>query len=213
MIKITKKTKVILVVISILSILLISGILAYFTDTATVTNHVTMGIVDIKLEEYMYDDKGDKIPWSDQTNVTPGEVISKIPEISCVEGAVDCYVRAKVEITSKDEELGQDSEMLTTDDLDVDQSDWFYCEHDGYFYYKNILTDKDEPIQLFTKVSIPTGLDNKWSLNEFSIDVTAEAIQAQNFEPVFDEGTEEPWPDISEEDIEVCKYPNHTKQD
>lgn len=209
--KLSNKTKAIIAVISILAIIGISGIIAYFTDTVTVTNNAKMGIVDIDLKEYMLDENGRKVEWQDKTNILPGEVISKIPEINCVDGAVDCYIRAKVEISCKDENLANSAEMLTLDNLNVNEERWYYCEQDGYFYYKTILTDETEPVKLFSEVTIPTTLDNSWSLEEISIDVTAEAIQSKNFTPNFAEGSSEPWPGITADDIQECIYPDHVK--
>ena len=203
-----KKTKLILAVVSILAVLAVSGVIAYFTDISTVINNATMGIVDIDLKEYTTDENGNKVEWSDKKQVVPGETISKIPEITCVEGSVDCYVRVRIEITSKDEELQNAIEKVT---VNVNEEDWYYCETDGYFYYKEILTDKSEPIEIFSEVKIPHELDNKWSLEEFLIGVTAEAIQAQNFTPDFSEDSTEPWPGISSSDIQECIYPDHVK--
>ena len=101
--------------------------------------------------------------------------------------------------------------MLTVDDLDVDTSKWLYCSEDGYFYYKNILSDDDDPVVLFTKVNIPSGMGNEWSKEELSIDVTADAIQSKNFTPDFSDSSKNPWPGITVEDIEECIYPNHVK--
>lgn len=209
--QLSNKTKSIIAGASVLAVVGVSGIIAYFTDTATVTNHAKMGIVDIDLKEYMINEEGKKVAWEDKTNIVPGDVISKIPEISCVEGAVDCYIRAKVEISCKDEKLQNSTQMLTLANLDVNEENWYYCETDGYFYYKTILTDKSEPVELFSEVTIPSSLKNEWSLEEFSIDVTAEAIQSQNFTPNFTEGTTEPWPGITQEDIQECIYPEHIK--
>lgn len=209
--KLSRKTKSIIATASILTVVGVSGILAYFTDTATVTNHAKMGIVDIDLKEYMIDEDGNKVPWQDKTNIVPGEVISKIPEINCETGAVDCYIRAKVEISCRDESLQSNSQMLTLDNLNVNEDDWYYCEADGYFYYKTILTDKSNPIELFSEVTIPSTLNNVWSLEEFSIDVKAEAIQSKNFTPNFTAGTTEPWPGITQSDIQECIYPDHVK--
>lgn len=209
--KMNKKAKSIIATVSVLGVIGVSGIIAYFTDTATVTNHASMGIVDIDLKEYTLNENGEKVAWEDVTNVTPGDVISKIPEINCVKGAVDCYIRAKVEITSRDENLQNSTEMLTLDNLNVNEQNWYYCEEDGYFYYKNIVTDENEPIVLFSEVTIPSTLDNAWSLEQLSIDVTAEAIQSKNFTPNFADGSTQPWPGITEADIEECIYPNHVK--
>ena len=205
------KAKSILVSASILAVVGISGIIAYFTDTTTVTNHAQMGIVDIDLKEYTMNSEGKKVEWQDLVNVVPGDVLSKIAEIECVDGAADCYVRAKVEISCEDEALAETAQMLTIDDVNINTEDWYYCENDGYFYYKQILTDDSDPIVLFSEVTIPTTLDNKWSLEKVAIEVTAEAIQSRNFTPDFATGSKEPWPGISTDDIEECIYPEHVK--
>ena len=205
------KSKSIIAALSVLGVIGVSGIIAYFTDTTTVTNNLTMGIVDIDLKEYTINEDGEKVVWADKTNISPGEVISKIPEINCVEGAVDCYIRAKVEINCKDTNLTTNSNMLTLDNINVNEDEWFYCEEDGYFYYKEIITDETEPVRLFSEVTIPKELENEWSLEEFSIDVTAEAIQSKNFTPNFSANSTEPWPGITESDIQECIYPDHVK--
>ena len=206
-----KKTKAILAGVSTIAVIGVAGIVAYFTDTATVTNHAEMGIVDIDLAEYTINSQGNKVAWSDVTNVTPGQTISKIPEISVVDGAVDCYIRAKVEISCADDTLAADPLMLTIDNLNVDESKWYYCAQDGYFYYKTVMTDESNPAQLFTEVTIPAALGNAWSLERIQIDVTAEAIQSENFTPNFAAGSTNPWPGITSADILECIYPTHQK--
>ena len=202
------KAKAIIASISVVAVVGVAGIIAYFTDTATVTNKAKLGIVDIDLKEYTLNDQGQKVDWENLDEVVPGQVIDKIPEIEVVDGAADCYVRAKIEISNDDDELAADNKMLTIDDINVDTTDWLY--YDGYFYYKEVLSDSDDPITLFTQVTIPSDLDNDWSLSEFSINITAEAIQSQNFTPDFS-GSGNPWPGITSADIDVCKYPTHVK--
>ena len=206
-----KKTKAILAGVSTIAVIGVAGVVAYFTDTATVTNHAEMGIVDISLAEYTIDSQGNKVAWSDLTNVTPGQTISKIPEISVVDGAVDCYIRAKVVISCADEDLQASQQMLTRANLNVDESKWFYCATDGYYYYKTVMTDSSTPAQLFTQVQIPSNLGNAWSLERIQIDVTAEAIQSENFTPNFAANSTNPWPGITESDIMECIYPTHVK--
>ena len=101
--------------------------------------------------------------------------------------------------------------IASNPNLNVDEDKWFYCQNDGYFYYKTILTDESEPVELFTEVTIPEELDNEWSLEEISIDVRVEAIQSRNFTPDFSDGQTEPWPGITESDIQECIYPDHVK--
>lgn len=183
------KRKSIIVVLSLLAIILVSGALAYFTDTATVTNKATMGKVDIELNEYTMGDSG-KVAWTDITNVLPGDTISKIPEITCAEGSADCYVRAKVTITGG---------TITKDNLDVDEDKWYYCEADGYFYYKTALTTESDAAVLFTEVTIPSDLSNDVANDVIDIDVKVDAIQAANITPVF--SGDEVWPGVEDADI------------
>lgn len=202
---------IIIICISLIIIICIAGIFAYFTDIVTVTNHAKMGIIDIELKEYTLNDSGEKVQLNDIKYVLPGDTISRISEISCVDGSEDCYIRAKVEVKAKNTNLMKDENMIDLSNLNVDLKKWYYCSKDGYFYYKDILSDESENAILFTEVSIPRKWDNEWSLEEFSIDVTAEAIQSKNFTPDFSEDSEEPWPGITEDDIEKCIYPDHVK--
>jgi len=206
-----KKIKVIIICISLIMILCVAGILAYFSDTVTVKNKIRMGIVDIELKEYSIDKDGNKIEWKSVKNVLPGETISKIPEITCVKGSADCYIRAKVEIEVKDENLVKHEKMLSIDNVNVDTNKWYYCEEDWYFYYKEIMKDSSESATLFTEVNIPATWTNEWASKEFAINVTAEAIQSKNFTPDFSNNSTNPWPGITQDDIEECIYPEHIK--
>ena len=67
------------------------------------------------------------------------------------------------------------------------------------------LVDNNEVISIST-ASIYTDVDK-----EFSIDVTAEAIQSKNFTPNFSANSTEPWPGITASDIQECIYPDHVK--
>ena len=69
------------------------GTLAYFTDSDNKTNVITMGHVDVDLEEP---------GWENPNNVQPGNKYLKDPQISVVDGSEDAYLRAKVTVTLKD---------------------------------------------------------------------------------------------------------------
>lgn len=192
-----KKSKIIIMFISLFAICIISGLIAHFTDNLNITKHLQTGIVNIKLEEYTIDENGNKIKWKDAKTFFSGDTISKIPEISCVNGSADCYIRAKIDIKIKDEELIKHEDMITLDNFDIDTNKWYYCKDDGYFYYKEILTDKSEPVELFTKICIPQKYGNSWALKEFETSVIAEAVQSKNFTPDFSENSLNPWSGIT----------------
>ena len=73
----------------LLLVLLIGGMVAYFTDTKTTTNTFTIGSVEITLSEPNWDA-------NDAQNVMPGEVITKDPTVTNT-GDNDAYVFLKVE--------------------------------------------------------------------------------------------------------------------
>ena len=208
---VNKKPKIIILCIILIAIICIAGIFAYFTDTVTVKNTVKMGIVDIDLKEYSIDKNGNKVEWQTMKDILPGETISKIPEITCVKGSASCYIRAKVKIEAKDENLMMHEKMLSINNINVDTNNWYYCEEDGYFYYKEIMTDSSESAILFTEVKIPSEWDNEWSAKEIAINVTVDAIQSKNFTPDFSNDSTNPWPGITQDDIEECIYPDHIK--
>ena len=120
-----KNTKIIVLLISIIAIIAAIGLFAYFTDVGSVRNKIKIGIVSIKLDEYTIDSNGNKIKISDGKMITPGEVVSRIPEISCTPGSEDCYIRARVDfITQKDQQIIDNT--LTSNILNIDTNKWYY---------------------------------------------------------------------------------------
>lgn len=185
--------------------------LAYFTDyTQTDSNTVTMGHVDISLEETSTADEasgvlaGDAVYDNDDfigfdyDNVMPGDVYSKEPVITVEPDSQDCYVRALVTLKTTDSDADG---VITAADLlgylDIDENDWFIGTLTGpaadgtysvYVYYDGILA-ADDTVTLFTTVSFPWELNNNNTDDEYLVSVKAEAIQAQNVDPILDAGT------------------------
>ena len=178
----------------------VGSTLAYFTDNDAASNTRTMGHVDIELSEtstgeYEELNKGLKF-----TNIVPGDEISKVPVIEVVKGSEDCYLRAKIEITDLDDiEDGYAAELLSN--INTGDYDWVKGD-DDYFYYvggenAGIVGAEDE-ITLFTTVKIPTGWGNEVADKTFDINITVEAIQADNFEPTTTDGVIS-WGDVTAE--------------
>lgn len=194
------RNKKIILIISLLSILIVGGILAYFTDTQTVSNKITTGIVDIEVNEYTLNASNEEVAWSDKINVTPGEKINKIVKINAASDSTDCYIRAKITLTCEDTTLNASNEMPAISDIQLNISNDWVLKADGYYYYKNVVSASDTaPVQLFSEFTIPSTLDNKWSEQDFDLDVKVDAIQANNFE--LNINNEKPWGDIAETDI------------
>lgn len=177
--------------------------LAYFTDSDKATNTIVMGHVDVDLTEPEFDKNPDKTI----ENVTPGQEIVKDPTVAVKEGSNDSYIRVSMNVEGLNEE--QKASLLAKNadgsykNLDINMSDWKESA-DGYFYYvgtyaegqKEGVLKAGQEVKLFNTVKIPTTWGNDAADVTFTIDVKAEAIQADNFTPTevngnygwFDEG-------------------------
>ena len=173
----------------------IGSTLAYFTDNDAQTNVVTMGHVDITLtettddEDAVADENG--ITYDD---VVPGAVLSKKPVVTLAAESADAYVRVKAEAKFADadkneiviEKDGKDVTAAYAEALlaacDFDAAKWTKGA-DGYYYYADKLTQEANTADVFTTVTVPAAWGNEVADVQFVIELTAEAIQADNFTP------------------------------
>ena len=161
----------------------VGGTLAYFTDKDARSNVVTLGHVTGTLTETGEHVRDDNTTGKDYSNVKPGDILAKDPTVNLKEDSEDAYVRVKIDYKGLTDEQAADIEAV----LDI-QEGWTKAE-DGYYYYNNILSNKNDmpkSATLFTKVTIPTEWGNDEADMTFNIDATAEFIQADNFTPVKD---------------------------
>ena len=189
--------------VSLLAVIGVGSTLAYFTDNTSATNVITMGHVDITLTEETDDE--DVSSKEDcglvYKDVVPGDVLSKKPVIRVDAESEDCYLR--VEITVADLDGEQTKELLSG----IDIGENWKLGNDGYFYYQSVfVADKsnedNNKLPLFTKVTIPDAWGNEVAEKTFTIKITAEAIQADNFTPETEDGTIISWGEV---DIEKYK--------
>lgn len=183
-----KKLLVLLTSLTLVAVVGIGATLAYFTDNDAATNVITMGHVDVELDEPNFDkpvddpttpDVDESEEEKDNTieDVTPGQKIVKDPTITVAEDSEDAYVRATVDFTG----LTAEQEAALLANINIDDTVWYLAE-DGYYYYNAKLT-AGESVQLFTEVVVPETWGNEVADLTFEIIVSAEAIQADNFEP------------------------------
>lgn len=151
----------------------VGATLAYFTDSANTENTVTMGHVNIDLSEPIFssENEGNAI-----SNVMPNQRITKDPTILVKQDSQPAYIRAKIDIP----ELKGEAEEELLKGININ-SRWVKGEND-YYYFQNIVNPGEE-VKFFTKVTIPSTWNNDYVNKKFQINVTAEAIQADNFEP------------------------------
>lgn len=180
-----KNVSVIALAVSLIASIVVGSTLAFFTSQAQVNNTVTMGDVQISLTEPIFEESGvrdgDVIYMHD---ITPGQLIAKDPTITNT-GSHDAYIRCKLDITGLDFDNNADNAAARKAQLlrgiNIDSTKWVQA-NDGYYYYQEILPTSGE-VKFFDKVKIPEEWDNAFAEERFSINVTAEAIQADNFTP------------------------------
>lgn len=177
-----KKLTALVASLGIVACIGVGATLAYFTDSDDALNTITMGHVDIDLDEptFSKNNPGDKIE-----DVRPGQLITKDPTITVKAGSEASYLRAKIDI----EGLSAEDAKLIEDTLDINRELWIPGE-EGYYYLQQEVgkTNVDLKFRFFDHVTIPTTWDNDYADKGFTIDVTAEAIQADNFSPEKDNG-------------------------
>lgn len=191
-----KKMISILSAVALVAVIGVGSTLAYFTDKDEAKNVISMGNVDVDLEEPIFSEENEDNTIED---VVPNQSIVKDPTITVKADSESCYLRAKIEITELDEEhVAQLMEGINVG------SDWVLSD-DGYFYFQNKVekNGEDQKFVIFDTVVIPAVWGNEVADLTFEINVTAEAIQADNFTPEVDENNViNGWNDVTAETYE-----------
>lgn len=186
------------IVPAVCCVLALAPLPAYAVTYQTeVTNGVSIGDISISLNEYEYDKNGNEIPYKDHKVILPGQTVDKLVRIT--NNANPAWIRAKLEYVSKDGLTGLSDDMCT-----LDSEDWMRCG--DYYYYTKPVPSK-ESIDFLKKVKMPTDWDSTTAENEFSLIVTADAVQEANFKPDFT--SDDPWFGTP---IETCVHTSYTEK-
>lgn len=155
--KVTLIISSILVLLTALLALNMSGIYGYFHDEETITEELVFGSIETEIVEEC-----------DTKPVMPGEEFKKIVQVKNT-GNNPCFVRVKVLISPEEytDELA----------LDINTNDWKY--KDGFYYYRKVLNVNDETTPIFTKLHIPNNLEKG---DTFDINIYSESIQSVIYE-------------------------------
>lgn len=184
-----KKLTVLVASLALVGVIGVGASLAYMTDNDTAANIITMGHVDIDLTEPNYPGNEN----GEISNVKPGDHIVKDPTITVQEGSNDTFIRVSVDFTGLTD--AQKAQMLEKDGqgnykyFDINLANW--RESNGYYYYigtyaegqKAGVLKAGQSVKLFENVKIPSSWGNEMADKSFNINIEAEAIQADNFEP------------------------------
>jgi predicted ribosomally synthesized peptide with SipW-like signal peptide len=179
-------------VIVLLAIAAVGSTLAYFTDTTnTATNTFTVGKVSITLDETnIADPQSTARVTSNTYELVPGTTYVKDPTVHVSSDSKDCYVRAFVTFSNADELVsyidgtGSAAEKLLG--LLSVNSNWGYSSYSTgkdtltlELRYNNVAKAADDLV-IFSQFTAPSGVINN-SLENFTVTVYAEAIQADGF--------------------------------
>ena len=169
-----KKVLSISLAASLAAVAVVGSSLAYFTDTDEKTNTISVGNVDIVLDEPHWGTE-------EAEYLYPGEAVAKDPTVRNY-GKNPAFVRVKVEWPA------EDLFTVRTDYQDGISADWEYNVNDGYYYYKGVLEAGESTDALFDQIVLSTAVENSADNAAQDIVVTAEAVQAQ--------GAKTKWADV-----------------
>ncbi len=175
-----KKQKILaLSIIVIMVALVVGGTSAYFAYSDKAHNVITTSGVAIELiedtDEVGID--GRPVPFTNIEGAMPGDKISKIPKIKNIDES-DVYVRMKVVASVRRADGETDEIPLDTFRLDLSRS-WSFGDN-NYYYYMRPLAAGETTTQLFTTVTIPEDLADRYQGATYMITVQGEAVQTAN---------------------------------
>lgn len=150
------------------------GTLAYFTDTETAHNEITMGNVGIILHE----EDGEGNPFENPVGVMPGDDIAKVVTIEN-DGNNAVWVRVFVAISLTDAE-GEPMELPEFLTVVYDTENWLFDEETGAYYFDAVLEPGETTLPVITDVQFDINMGNEYMNALLAIDVDAQAVQAAN---------------------------------
>lgn len=165
--------------ICLVAAMAIGGTMAFLTDSEQVTNHFSLGDLDITIDEPHWDDDGDDNSTPDDSSddtpgdgeeLVPGDTKDKDPTVKAVEG--DSYMR--VVMTIKDRDTGN----IITDDKRLD------------LIFKTIRYAEDDAIKEGTPYAL-ADLDSYSTVNsKFTKDDTKSSagVYYYNYNEIFKKG-------------------------
>ena len=191
--KTAKKAMLLTVCALVLVAATVMGTLAYLTSTDEVKNTFTVGKVAITLDEAKVDEKGQAIKGDGAERVKansyklmPGVDVDKDPTVTVKGGSEDCYVRVLVTITGNNSPRAMGMINGKPDQWKISRMNELGDSIVMELRYTEKVAHSDQDTVLpavVTGLKVSGSLDNAAmdELGEFSIDVVAQAIQADGF--------------------------------
>lgn len=184
-----KKIGLIITAVALVAAVTVGGTLAWFTDTATVENTVTMGNINISMtEETTSNGANANIEIVQQaggatiTNAMPGDPITKTLEIKN-DGSNDAYLRVMVTVSGMSLEEVKANVASTSADWDFDLDDAGSTDGKVVFYAYYTGNNGVFAVEGVQSPAFTTTIPSSWTaspVDGITITVQAQAIQTAN---------------------------------
>lgn len=171
----------------------VGGTLAYFTDTEKTTNVLTAGDVKINLEEYTYNEDGEKVPFDDDvamtlypmTNEQGYENFNKIVDVHNTSKEDPAYIRTIVAFEKLDSEgidsltdIENELHYLALNSNDYASQGIYGVDIEDAYWGDAKISGEEYEIFVFDtldKVAVPVGgkvqsLQSVWLDKDFTMD-------------------------------------------
>lgn len=146
---------------------------AYFTDSAqSFNNSIQSGNLDITTVA-----AGGSVN-TEPTAIMPGTEVAKGVDVKNV-GSLNSYVRARIDISIDKAGIDQ-AELESLIQFNINTTIW-HLHTDGYYYYvggTNGVVGSNDTVNLFTKITFLSTMDNKYTNATITITVTTDAVQS-----------------------------------
>lgn len=185
-----KKRAILFSAFALIAVILIGTTLAYFTDTDAKQNVFSIGKVTGTLNEKKdgEDTKDNGKDGFTYDNIKPGDSLDKEPYVELGSSSLDAYARVKITVNGLDDTKA--AEVLNG--LTGIGTGWVKVPINSsscYYYYQSKLSNDSKigstkTTNVFTTVKIPGETwGNEVSGLSFTMDITGDLIQADNFTP------------------------------
>lgn len=181
-----KKVALTAAAVAMVGTLAVGGTLAWFTDTETATNVVTMGNVDIQLEEDGSATEGEepgKITGTglEYEKIMPGDTLAKEVKVVAENDSAPAWVRVKIycdTVTDAGNVVERLEFLLNGESIDATWT----VEDDQAVAIIEAPTqfDAGDEWTIFDTIKIPESWGNDYEFNSFDVQIVAEAIQADH---------------------------------
>lgn len=189
-----KAGKLILLNLSVAVLLLAAGLggtYALYRSKVTVQNKLSLGCVDISMQQMHMTDDGKTVEPCEENHtvsVIPSQTVPGISRITCTESP--CYLRAKLSWVTEGPKGLSDEDIFTISENDISGIPDTWIKRGEYYYYTKCLNNS-EYVDFINNITISPDYTERTPDQKLLIDVDVDAIQAENFTPNF--SSDDPW--------------------